>query len=472
MNRPVPASIAAIIATHNRADLLRRTLESLTRQTLPRADFEAVIVDDGSADQTREVVQSFLDRLPIRYAFQRNAGLASARNHGVYLTLAPILLFLDDDDVAEPALLAEHVATHRKHPKPSAAVLGYTRLDPSIAGDPLMHFVTEVGCFLFSYPNVSHGQQLDFEYFWGGRSSCKRALLIEHGVFNPVFRFGCEDIELAYRLSPHGFHVVYNENAVTTMVRRVTFDEFCSRLGRQGQSNFVFSRIHTDPIVQRWTEVEDFEEKWQRVAPLYENLIGAGRRIDCLARRKRAAGFELTEADTAALHHAYFAAFRAAKLKGIANAAGRTGATASEVQEKGDELPMVNRSRSSSDTSHDLSLANTALHAQADTIKMLRDQSARQQQVIECQSEAIRRLEAQRQEDQSARQQQVIDIASLESVVSQRNQEVADCRQGIATLERELASTRAYVRDLLRSVSWRVTAPIRSVARLLMGRSD
>src|SRR5262245_1654767 len=77
-----PPEIAAVVSTYNRATLLTATLESLTRQTLSPGGFEVVIVDDGSTDDTRKVVETFAARLPVTYAYQRNAGLASARTHG------------------------------------------------------------------------------------------------------------------------------------------------------------------------------------------------------------------------------------------------------------------------------------------------------------------------------------------------------------------------------------------------------
>ncbi len=314
-----PCAIAAVVSTYNRSDLLRPMLESLTRQTVPTSEFEVIIVDDGSTDDTRNVVTSFTKTLPITYAYQRNAGLASARTHGLYLSAAPILLFLDDDDLAHPELLKQHLATHRQYPDDKYAVLGYTPLAPDIADDPLMHFVTEVGCFLFSYSYFKDGDVLDFEHWWGGRSSCKRAFLIEHGVFNPVFKFGCEDIELAWRLSKHEFRVVYNARAITTMSRRIDFDGFCNRLVRQGRSNFVFSRLHREPEVQRWTEVDRFEEQWRKIEPTYDAILHSARHLDRIARLKRDLGFALEESETALLHRAYFAAFRAAKLRGISD---------------------------------------------------------------------------------------------------------------------------------------------------------
>lgn len=327
MARPTLTSplLSAVICTHNRADLLRSMLESLCRQTLAQNAFEVVIVDDGSTDGTREVVRTFESRLPLRCSYQLNAGLPSARNHGVFLARGVITLFLDDDVVADPMLLEEHVETHRRFPEPRFAVLGCTRLDASIAADPLMHFVTELGCFLFSYPHIKPGEPLDVSYFSGGRSSCKRSFLLDHGVFNAVFRFGCEDVELAYRLSRHGFEVVYNPRAVTTMARKLTVDDFCRRMYRQGQSRFVFSQLHEDPAVQRWAEIAAAGETWREVAAAYDTIVRSARELDRIVRMRRDQRLPVDSLDLSLLHRSYWAAFRASKAKGIVDKAKEMG---------------------------------------------------------------------------------------------------------------------------------------------------
>jgi len=314
-----PPSLSAILCTFNRAELLSRTLESILGQTLDQSNFELIVIDDGSTDETRKVVESFERRLPLRYAYQANAGLASARNHGIYRSQAPILLFLDDDDLCSPNLFEEHLKTHVQYPDNHFAVLGYVVLDPNLAEKPVLHYVTEVGCYLFSYPNLKHGDVLDYPYFWGGCSSCKRKFLIEYGVFNPVFRFGCEDIELAYRLSKNNLKVVYNAHAVSTMVRDISFDAFCKRLIRQGESQYVFSQLHPDAEVQKWTEMIGAEEEWQRIEKVYEAVIRSARELDRIANLKLELGLELDAVTIDLLHRAYRNAFKACKLKGIDN---------------------------------------------------------------------------------------------------------------------------------------------------------
>src|SRR5437870_3155560 len=108
---------SVLICTYNRAELLRLTLESLCAQSLPRDRFEVVVVDDGSTDLTPGIVDRFTGRLRIRYACQRNSGLAAARNHALFLAQGPIVVLQDDDDIAAPRLLEEHLRTHRQYPE-------------------------------------------------------------------------------------------------------------------------------------------------------------------------------------------------------------------------------------------------------------------------------------------------------------------------------------------------------------------
>ena len=181
--------ISVIVPTFNRAALLRASLESLARQSISPNEFEVVVVDDGSSDETASVCNTFSSRMDVRYFRIENSGISAAKNLGVLASAGSILLFFDDDDVAHRHLLFEHLRKHRQHREENVAVLGYTAWAPSLHVSELMHYVTEVGCFLFSYPNLTDGQELDFTYFWGGRSSCKRSLLITRGVFRQEFGF-------------------------------------------------------------------------------------------------------------------------------------------------------------------------------------------------------------------------------------------------------------------------------------------
>lgn len=84
--------------TYNRKDLLLRTYESLVRQSVK--DFEWLIVDDGSSDDTKTVVEKWIDdnEIAIRYYYRENGGKMRAHNMGVRLASAPLFVCLDSDD--------------------------------------------------------------------------------------------------------------------------------------------------------------------------------------------------------------------------------------------------------------------------------------------------------------------------------------------------------------------------------------
>jgi glycosyltransferase involved in cell wall biosynthesis len=100
--------ISVIVCTYNRAETLRKALESVAAQTLPGLlEREVVVVDNNSRDHTREVVQDFCSRYPrqFRYVFEPNQGLNHARNSGVQEARGEVLAFMDDDVTVEPGWL-------------------------------------------------------------------------------------------------------------------------------------------------------------------------------------------------------------------------------------------------------------------------------------------------------------------------------------------------------------------------------
>ena len=307
--------ISIIIPTRNRAELLRCSLESLVHQDLPANQFEVIVVNDGSKDHTEEVCRFFEENLVIRHVGTESSGIAAAKNYGVLKAQAGICLFFDDDDVATPQMVREHLKTHHQHPQENVAVLGYTSWAPTLAQTPLMQYVTDVGQFLFSYVGLSDGQVLDYTYFWGGRSSCKRALLLNRGMFDPQFQFGCEDIELGYRLSKAGFTVLFNRNAASYMNRALTYDEFCRRCEKQGKSQYQFSRKHPDPVIQKYCLVNGAEEKWQHAK---ESLISKTDRVGEIESLIAAGSSGYAVGDLLPeLNNLYAWTFMACKFKGI-----------------------------------------------------------------------------------------------------------------------------------------------------------
>jgi GT2 family glycosyltransferase/glycosyltransferase involved in cell wall biosynthesis len=291
LNTPL---ISVVIPTFNRAESLKATLQSLAAQSLSTDKYEVVVANDGSSDSTPEICHRFAERMQlVALRHQSNSGISAAKNTGILNSRGKILLFFDDDDLADRLLLEEHVKAHEEHPEENVAVLGYTTWAPSLPVTPLMRYLTEVGRFLFAYGELNDGQVLDFTYFWGGRSSCKRSLLAKRGVFNHQFRSIIEDMELGYRLSRFGFRVIFHRAAVSYMARGITFEDFCARCERQGEALYLFSRLHPDPVVQQYCQLSDPfvenralpvnpEARWPEIAALFQQRIDEAGRVERL----------------------------------------------------------------------------------------------------------------------------------------------------------------------------------------------
>ena len=101
--------VSIVVPTFNRAGLIVSTLDSVEAQSF--ADWECIVVDDGSTDGTADVVKPFLARDPrFRYVAQANAGASAARNHGIALARGRYVAFLDSDDHFAPDKLEWQVA--------------------------------------------------------------------------------------------------------------------------------------------------------------------------------------------------------------------------------------------------------------------------------------------------------------------------------------------------------------------------
>lgn len=104
--------VSVIIPTYNRCEFVREALASVLAQSF--TDFEVIVVDDGSDDETAEAVQEFSD---VRYVWQQNRGVSAARNFGVSQSSGGLIAFLDSDDVWQPQKLKQQARFFTQHPE-------------------------------------------------------------------------------------------------------------------------------------------------------------------------------------------------------------------------------------------------------------------------------------------------------------------------------------------------------------------
>lgn len=203
--------ITVIVPVHNDKVSLVRCLEAL--QTSRFDDYEVLIIDDASTDDTPDVAER-MGMQVIR--LEKNMGPAGARNLGAEHANGEILLFIDADVCANTETLAKVAETFETYPD-ADAVFGSYDNEPEHRG-------------LFSqYRNLVHHfvhqqSSLDATTFWSGCGAVRKSVFLEHGGFDTNYARPCiEDIELGVRLSNAGHRIVLNPEIQATHLKYWTF---------------------------------------------------------------------------------------------------------------------------------------------------------------------------------------------------------------------------------------------------------
>jgi GT2 family glycosyltransferase len=187
-------SVSIVVATRNRAHRLRALLDSVAAQEGPPA--ETIVVDDGSTDDSAAVARragATIIRQP------SPSGPAAARNAGWRVARAPLVVFTDDDCVAQPGWLAALQAAHARDPE--AVVQGRTDPDP--------RELHRMGAFARSLQARGPGP-----WFQTANIAYPAALLERLGGFDESFPAG-EDTDLGWRAVEAGARVVYEPAALS-----------------------------------------------------------------------------------------------------------------------------------------------------------------------------------------------------------------------------------------------------------------
>ena len=198
-----PADLAVIIPTRERWGILSKTLEALENQTV--TGFETIVVVDG-ADQSPPPL------VGVRVIVQDHAGPGVARNRGVGASGRELVLFLGDDMIPTPGLVANHLEHHRRHPAQEVAVLGHVDRHPDVPRDRIERWLEWSGT-QFDFPKIEE-DDAGFGRFYSCNVSLKREFFLASGGFDAEFTFDYEDLDLGWRLKQRGMRLLYDQQAI------------------------------------------------------------------------------------------------------------------------------------------------------------------------------------------------------------------------------------------------------------------
>lgn len=246
---PAAPGLSVVIPSYNRCRSLEMVLEALAAQrgVAPGA-METIVVLDGGTDGSAAMLTAWqgAGRLPgLRWQLRPNGGQAAARHAGAGDARAPVLLFIDDDVVPEPDLVARHLEQHAGGER--IAVLGDCEI---VRGAEPRYYERHVWSWweeLFM-TRTRPGRLPIYQDFCAGNVSLRREDYLASGGFDPAFRgYGGEDYELGYRLMRQGVRLVADRRARARHHHRMpSYPQLLRQRQQEGRADVVLGRRHPE----------------------------------------------------------------------------------------------------------------------------------------------------------------------------------------------------------------------------------
>ncbi len=231
--------LSVVIPSYNRLDRLQRVLKALVRQTVSLDQFETIVVTDGCTDGSDQFLAAYDPPFAFTHLPQTNQGPAVARNNGTAAAQGQIVLFIDDDVIPEPNLIAEHLKWHERYGK-NIVVMGPMLTPPDFKMQPWVQW--EQAMLMKQYDAMSAGDwQPTARQFYTGNTSLAVHHIRQAGGFDPAFKRG-EDVELAYRLADRGLRFLFNAAAIGYHYAERSFESWSATPYAYGGNDVILTR--------------------------------------------------------------------------------------------------------------------------------------------------------------------------------------------------------------------------------------
>ena len=232
-----PPFISIIVPAYNRADEIEEFLSSFERQTAK--NFEVIVVDDGSTDSTKEVVELHKISLDLHYLFQQNKGPGAARNLGMENTKGDIFVFIDSDCTV-PENYIENLSAHLE--KDNFDAFG----GPDTCNESFSPFLKAINYSMTSFIGTggtrgSEGKQLAKYYPRSFNMGIKKEVYEKIGGMNAL-RHG-QDMDFSNRIYSAGFTVRFLSDVIVYHKRRTNLKKFFKQIFNWGVTRINLGRI-------------------------------------------------------------------------------------------------------------------------------------------------------------------------------------------------------------------------------------
>ncbi len=220
---------SVVIPVYNGGRTLGRCLAAVIAQTIPRSQYEIIVVDDGSLDNTLEVASRF----PVRVLAQPHAGPARARNLGVAEAKGEIVLFTDADTEPSPNWIETMLAPFAHREIAGAKGTYRTRQRSWTARFVQIEYEEK-------YARMARARSIDVVDTYS--AAYRREVARVDGGFDEALPSTCaEDVELSFRLVKRGYRLVFNPAAIVYHQHAATLAAYLRRKFRNG---YWRARIH------------------------------------------------------------------------------------------------------------------------------------------------------------------------------------------------------------------------------------
>jgi glycosyltransferase involved in cell wall biosynthesis len=227
--------VSVIIPTYNSEHYIKDAIESVLNQTYQ--DYEIIVIDDGSTDNTRQILEPYQGK--INYIYQKNQGVSHARNRGLLEAKGELIAFLDADDFFLPEKLTEQVACFATQPDLGIVTSGW-------------RLVNETGENLSDVEPWKYCPKLDLENWIIWKPVLPSAMMFSRkwlqlgGGFNPDLK-AAEDTDLVLRLIRMGCQSTFVKQ-VTTCYRQHHSSVLAKSIGKLAKSvDTVIDNFFADP---------------------------------------------------------------------------------------------------------------------------------------------------------------------------------------------------------------------------------